>query len=247
MTALCLLLLPMMGLNAAPVDADEAAGAPQKELLAPRLSLQTEASSPAAVAQALDAAAVPFHSLDFSWAAFPYKPEVRFRIAHNDKEIFVQYQVREKYLLAECAPEDDACWPSNDSCVEFFVSPNRDDHYFNFEFSCIGYCLIESGKKGPNRTRLPLELTGQVRRESTLGALPFEHKEGDFSWTLTAALPVSLILESEATPLSGKTWNANFYKCGDKLKEQAFMAWNPLRSETPSFHRPEDFGCVRFE
>ncbi|MCK7536290.1 MAG: carbohydrate-binding family 9-like protein [Marinilabiliales bacterium] len=42
--------------------------------------------------------------------------------------------------------------------------------------------------------------------------------------------------------LAGKSFRANFYKCGDKLSNPHFVTWNPVGTEKPDYHRPEYFG-----
>ena len=39
----------------------------------------------------------------------------------------------------------------------------------------------------------------------------------------------------------------NFYKCGDKTKTRHYLAWAPLSSEKPDYHRRQDFGRMIFE
>lgn len=240
MTTLCLLMVPTLWLNAAPQEQ-------RKELLVRRMAIAGEKPSLDTIAQTLDNENIPFHSIACSWKLFPYRPDVKFRIAYENDALYLQYKVHEKYLLAKCDLDDDTCWPSNDSCVEFFVSPGSDNTYTNFEFSCIGYCLIESGEKDTKRTRQSMETTKPVRRQSTLGDKTFEHKEGDFSWNITIAIPLSLITKQEGSTLSGTKWKANFYKCGDELKEKAYLAWSPVNVPAPSFHQPQEFGTIVFE
>ena len=216
-----------------------------KELVVKEIHFTTPLPSPGKISKKLDSKGIPFHLIDcVNWKEFPYKPEVKFRIAYSGDELYIQFNVREKYILAECEHGDDSCWPSYDSCVEFFVSPGSDSSYYNFEFSCIGYCLIQSGKPGPGRTRLPLDITDRIRSESTLGSKSFGLKEGHFEWTLTAAIPFSIMHQSSP---KGKTWRANFYKCGDNLPEKAYLSWNPVGTQRPDFHRPEFFGSIQFK
>ena len=40
---------------------------------------------------------------------------------------------------------------------------------------------------------------------------------------------------------------ANFYKCGDRLKQQHYLSWNPIDLPRPNFHCPEFFGELTFE
>ena len=44
----------------------------------------------------LDEEKVPFQSVNtVNWEAYPYKPEVQFRIAHTDDAILLHYKVKE--------------------------------------------------------------------------------------------------------------------------------------------------------
>ena len=38
----------------------------------------------------------------------------------------------------------------------------------------------------------------------------------------------------------------NFFKCGDLTEQAHYLSWNPVTSEQPDFHRPQDFGLLRF-
>ncbi|MCK4879544.1 MAG: hypothetical protein KAS82_02750 [Bacteroidales bacterium] len=46
--------------------------------------------------------------------------------------------------------------------------------------------------------------------------------------------------------LSGLDAHANFYKCGDKLKQPHFLSWKPVLCSTPDFHTPRYFGQLSF-
>ena len=45
---------------------------------------------------------------------------------------------------------------------------------------------------------------------------------------------------------SGAEMRANFYKCGDKTVTPHYLAWNPIHTPAPAFHRPQDFGRLIF-
>jgi len=36
----------------------------------------------------------------------------------------------------------------------------------------------------------------------------------------------------------------NFYKCGDETASPHYLAWAPLSSAQPDFHRRQDFGLL---
>ena len=39
---------------------------------------------------------------------------------------------------------------------------------------------------------------------------------------------------------------ANFYKCGDLTVNKHYLAWQPVGTERPDYHRPEYFGPMVF-
>ena len=44
----------------------------------------------------------------------------------------------------------------------------------------------------------------------------------------------------------GRVIRANCYKCGDLTDHPHYLSWNEVQSDTPSFHRPQDFGLLIF-
>ena len=59
-----------------------------------------------------------------NWKEYNYKPDVALSIAYNDHEIFLKYYITENYFKAE--KTDTNQMVCEDSCVEFFVSPEDD-------------------------------------------------------------------------------------------------------------------------
>lgn len=180
-----------------------------------------------------------------NWSNFPYKPDVSFKIGHSGTEIYLQFQVKEKYIRAKYKHDNDPVW--TDSCVEFFFSPVPDGTYYNIEFNCIGTTLIGFGKGKQDRRRADIEVTSKIERNSSLGNDTIESSEGDFSWTLTLVIPVAAFHKHEITNLSGLAAKGNFYKCGDEVKEAHYLSWKPISFERPNFHLPDFFGELAFE
>ena len=84
-----------------------------------------------AVPSLLDENGIEFQPLDVvNWKDYPYKPEVSFRIAHTGREILLHYKVKEASVRAVASGDNGRVW--EDACVEFFVSPEGDDRYYNF-------------------------------------------------------------------------------------------------------------------
>ena len=107
-----------------------------KHLIAPRITLDTD-PAPRDVSALMDKAGVQTNVIGtINWAAFPYRPAVKFRIAHTGSTILLHYTVGERMTRAVYGDDLGQVW--TDSCVEFFSSPADDGCYYNLETNCIG-------------------------------------------------------------------------------------------------------------
>lgn len=117
-------------------------------------------------------AAVPEHRIDtLNWRdSFPYAPDVRFRIFHNGKTLFLQYDVAEKYTAALEAVDGNEVY--KDSCVEFFMRVDGEHSYYNFEWNAAGtmYMTYRPGRQSSEPA--PKSILRSVIRESTIGPAP---------------------------------------------------------------------------
>lgn len=198
-----------------------------------------------------NAMAIPFNAIDIeNWSGYEYKPDVKFRIAYSETEIYLQYRVVESCIKAVYG-EDAGSAPYKDSCLEFFCIPHTDSPaYYNLELNCIGKGTFAGGEKRTERTKFTDEVLCQIRRFSTLGDAAFGTKTSDgepFEYTLTVAIPLKLYSLSSMEPLKGRTIKANFYKCGDDMPQRHYLSWNPIGTERPNFHTPQYFGDLYFE
>jgi hypothetical protein len=185
------------------------------------------------------------HQIDVvNWQDYRYKPGVRFNIAYGKKEIFLKYYVTEQYFKAEKTETNQMV--CEDSCVEFFVSPADDGIYYNIEFNAIGTCLLGSGTGRADSKRAPSEVISGIRRLGSAGKDPFPEKKGSYNWTLTLAIPFETFFHHKISDLRGRTFRANFYKCGDMLSVPHYVTWSPVATERPDYHRPEYFGILKF-
>jgi hypothetical protein len=59
-------------------------------------------------------------------------------------------------------------------------------------------------------------------------------------------MPFEMFIKSNGLklPVTGQTWRANFYKCGDLTSHKHWASWQPVKEL--NFHRPEDFGEIVF-
>ena len=179
-----------------------------------------------------------------NWEGYSYKPQVELSMAYSDNEIFLKYYVHENWFKAEkTEPNQMVC---EDSCVEFFVSPEEDGIYYNLEFNGIGTCLLGTGTERANSTKADKEIISRIRRLSSAGNVPMQERTGEFSWNITVAIPFEVFFRHKIKDLKGKTFRANFYKCGDMLSVPHYVTWNPVGTPKPDYHQPEYFGMLRF-
>lgn len=180
-----------------------------------------------------------------NWNDFTYRPDVSFAIAYTDNEILLKYYVTEEYFKAEKTRSNEGVY--EDSCVEFFVSPSDDGIYYNFEINGIGTILLGNGTERSNSRTVDPEIISKIRRKSSVGDKPVSERTGNFSWDITIAIPFEVFFRHEIKDLKGKTFRANFYKCGDKLTVPHYVTWNPINTPNPDYHRPEFFGLLKFK
>lgn len=188
---------------------------------------------------------VPWHPIAVAnWNVdYPYAPQVKFRITYDDHGIVIQYEIAEEVIKAQYHLHNDNVW--EDSCVEFFISFDNKEHYYNFEFNPIGAGLVGYGTSvKTERVRLTNEQVDQVDVFSCI-----ERTQMGSKWSLIQYIPFTSFVHNQITSsfLKENQIFANFYKCGDHLPRPHFLSWNKIDHPTPNFHLPEFFGELIFE
>jgi hypothetical protein len=179
-----------------------------------------------------------------NWKDYSYIPQVSFRIGHISDEIWLKFYVTEKHILAKETRTNGAV--HKDTCVEFFISPDR-ENYYNFEFNGIGTTHLAFGADRHNRRFVPEETVEKIETLSTLGSEPFEEKSGQFEWEIMIRIPLKCFAFTNLKSFDGLKATGNFYKCGDDTSQPHYITWNPVKTENPDYHRPEFFGRLEFE
>ncbi|MCX6335632.1 MAG: carbohydrate-binding family 9-like protein [Bacteroidia bacterium] len=215
-----------------------------KTLEAGRLEFDSEHPDPDSVSARLDGLKRN-HIDQLNWESFSYKPEAAFSIGYTSREIMLKYYISEDYFKAEKTESNQNVF--EDSCVEFFLSPSDDGIYYNLEFNGIGTCLFGTGTSRENRIKADPQIIEKIRRISSAGKDPVAERKGKFTWTITVVIPVEVFFHHNLKTLKGRTFTANFYKCGDKLSVPHYLTWRPVRTSKPDFHRPEFFGTISFK
>ena len=182
-----------------------------------------------------------FNKIDqFPWGPPAEKPIVNFKIAHNNHFILLHYNVMESEILARYTKHNDPVY--TDSCVEFFISFDGDDNYYNFEMNPLGTILSACGPDRNKRESQPETLIDTIKTQTKLTRNGSKH----FNWELTALIPQEAFMYRNMNSLSGLKATANFYKCGDDLKNPHYISWGNIQTPNPDFHQPPFFGEINF-
>ena len=126
-----------------------------------------------------------------------------------------------------------------DSCLEFFFMPDGETRYFNFEINPNGCLHVGFGSDRKGRSVVSPAEPGRV-----FGVRAERTADG---WEAVYRIPLPFLrIFCPGLAFSG-VFRANVYKCGDLTEQEHYLAWNPVTSGTPDFHRPQDFGIMLFE
>lgn len=126
-----------------------------------------------------------------------------------------------------------------DSAMEVFLTleePSEDCLYLNFEFNANGALLAHAGRR-PNREPIhPEELAA-----TEISAEIFPE-----SWRVRFFVPNMLLARLygvERLQPEDKV-HCNFYKISESPEIEHYASAFPIHSDTPNFHRPQDFGTA---
>lgn len=173
-------------------------------------------------------------------------PSVSFAVAYTENNILIHYKVSEPSVRAVASVDCQNVW--EDSCCEFFSTPVKNGYYYNLEVNCIGTILIEGGRRKSSREFAPDEVLQSVKRWSSLGRKSFGTREEPTEWEVTLIIPFrTFYFKHNVKSLKGRTFRANFYKCGDLLPIPHHLSWSPIYPPATHFHCPDFFGTLHFE
>jgi len=180
------------------------------------------------------------HLQESSWREqYPYTPLVQFQIGYTTTHIILHFHVQEEFIKAQYIRPNENVW--EDSCVEFFISFDDRNTYYNLEFNSLGTGLIGYGPSiKKDRNRLSADEIQQVETFTSIQST----QEGK-KWQEILLIPIS-IFQLANDSLKNRVAHANFYKCGDALPNPHFISWNKIKHATPNFHLPEFFGEIEF-
>ncbi len=194
------------------------------------------------VANALEENGARFSVESLNWPdAYPYRPLTVITAAHSDGFIYLDFLVRCNYLRAVNYTDNSPV--SEDSCVEFFVSPNpASGSYWAFEFNCVGALNASLCSEANGCIPLSTDVLKTVKRYPSVGSRPFQEVEGSFIWSVVVAIPLGILgLCYNGTPIGMR---GNFNKCASATSQPHYLSWSPIKTPAPDFHQPDFFGEI---
>ena len=170
----------------------------------------------------------------------PVDIKAHAQLCYNSDALFVHMWADEKNIRAKHQKTELLANIYEDSCLEFFIMPvSGDSRYMNFEFNPNCGVCAEIGRTKADRVRLVPSID------------PFEAVSArtDTGWEITYKLPFAFIKKfyPDFSAKPGMQIAGNFYKCGNLTVKKHYISWNPIASDTPDFHRPQDFGVLIFK
>lgn len=181
---------------------------------------------------------IPVMHIDYQKKDIQHGITAQAQLCWDDAGIHVHLSCTEKHIRRELTQKYDPIW--EDSCLEFFLRPTEDMHYFNFEFNANCALFLGYSMRKPNIIR-------QILPNHMATFTPVVNFTED-GWEITYTIPFTFIQNyfRDFEPKSGLQFYGNCYKCGDKTVVPHYLMWNPLPTEC-SFHSPEHFGKLILE
>lgn len=160
------------------------------------------------------------------------------QVCYDERALWVRMEAEEAPVRATLREPLDPVY--QDSCLEFFLAPDpNDSRYLNFEFNPLGNLYLGFGSTRPTRVRQIVE-----SKEALFRPAPFLTERG---WGITYCIPFDFISNYFPKFVACGEMAGNFYKCGDLTEQPHYLSWMTMNTDTPDFHRRQDFGVLRFE
>jgi hypothetical protein len=176
---------------------------------------------------------------DADWQGLRADPEraTEVRVMWTAEMLFLRFDARYRVITVfadgDVGGRRDKMW-DRDVC-EAFLQPDASQlrRYKEFEVAPNGMWIDLDIDAGGGSER---DLKSGLRRRVDVDSAAK-------TWRAVLALPMKGIVE-RFDP--GVTWRANFYRVEGAEEPRFYSAWQPTRTEKPSFHVPEAFGKLVF-
>ena len=157
------------------------------------------------------------------------------QLCYDEDGLYLHMRATEENIRAEYTePLSPVCC---DSCLEFFFQIEGEENYFNFEINPNGCMCIQYGK----------EERFDIVQENGKEYFSVTTNETDDGWEVFYRIPLKFIRLFHQDFAFDRDIKANMYKCGNYTVTKHFLAWKPINTEKPNYHKPECFGTMTFE
>lgn len=179
-----------------------------------------------------------------------FRPGVKVRIMYDDKNLYVIFQVEDHFV--RCVTKETNGPVYEDSCVEFFFSPDENSplKYFNLEINCGGTALMFYNLVPSKDYKIidPVDIQ-KIEIAHSMPQIVVPEIQESVIWTLEYRLPISLLKKyaTVSQPAPGVVWKGNCYKIGDKTSNPHYQTWAQVDQPKPDFHLPAYFGDLIFQ
>ena len=158
------------------------------------------------------------------------------QIRHDGENLYVTLWAEEEQIRAEYTTPPSPV--HEDSCLEFFFMPEGKEDYLNFEINPNGCLHVGFGPDRHSRK--------QILPEDPKTLFRIRTERTGKGWQAEYRIPGTFLREYYPDFRFSGILKANVYKCGDKTVHPHYLAWNPVASAVPDYHRPECFGEMVF-
>jgi hypothetical protein len=177
-------------------------------------------------------------------------PEVKSKMIYDKDNLYLIFNVNDRYVRCITKEINGPVW--EDSCIEFFFSPDMDypGRYFNLEINCGGTPLMHYNLV-PRKdfiSLFPADINN-IEIAHTLPQIVDPEIKEPVNWTVEYRIPLELLRKysNVTAPGPGIEWRANFYKIAEKNSNPHFLTWTLVQNPVPDFHLPRFFGKIRFK
>lgn len=178
-----------------------------------------------------------------------FRPVTEAKMLYDANNVYVIFRVHDKFVKSTVTAYNGDV--SDDSCVEFFFSPDHAQplHYFNLEVNAGGTPLIFFVTKPRKEfVKLPDSAIDAIEIAHSLPAVVDPELTEEVTWTIEYRIPLKMLKQfaNVTIPKPGVTWRANFHKIASKTSNPHYYTWSPVSNPIPDFHLPAYFGTLTF-
>jgi hypothetical protein len=177
-------------------------------------------------------------------------PTVQAKMMYDKANLYVIFKVRDCFVRCITKDYNGPVW--EDSCVEFFFSPDTSfpERYFNLEINCGGTPLMRYNIFTRKEfILLDIDDIKEIEIAHSMPQIVDPEITEIITWTVECKIPIKMLNKytSITQPRNGIIWRANFYKIAENSSNPHYLTWSVVENHEPNFHLPQFFGMLQFQ